>query len=48
MRKGAMSINKVGVIVLGIATVALVYAAYSGYFDQLISGFIGSVEYPSQ
>ena len=47
MRKGSLSINKVGIIVLGVLTIALVFAATQGWFDSLTQGFIENVEYPT-
>ena len=46
-RKGMdMPIKVVSVIILGLLIVAFLYAGYSTWFEDIASGFVGSVEYP--
>jgi hypothetical protein len=46
MRKGALSVRTAAMIILGLMTVATIYLAVTGWFDSLISGFVGGVEFP--
>lgn len=46
-RKGMdMPIKVVSMIILGLLIVAFLYAGYSTWFEDIASGFVGSVEYP--
>ena len=40
------SIKTMGLIVLGIMVVVLVYGAFSGWFDNVVSNFTGNINYP--
>jgi len=46
-RKGQnLSIKTMAMIILGIMVVVLVYGAFSGWFDTVVSEFTGSMSYP--
>lgn len=46
-RKGVdMPIKTVSMIILGLLIVAFLYAGYSGWFQQIADGFVGSVKFP--
>jgi hypothetical protein len=45
--KGALSVRTAALIILGLLTVATVYAGVSGWFDQLIGDFAAGVTFPS-
>ena len=47
MRKGSLEIRTVGLIMLGIAVVALVYMGVSGQFELLISELVDNVDFRS-
>lgn len=47
-RKGQnLSIRTISLIILGIMVVVLVYGAFSGWFDSVVSNFTGSIQYPN-
>lgn len=48
VRKGQnLSIRTISLIILGIMVVVLVYGAFSGWFDSVVSNFTGSIQYPN-
>lgn len=48
IRKGQnLSIRTISLIILGIMVVVLVYGAFSGWFDSVVSNFTGSIQYPN-
>lgn len=42
-----ISIQKLGMIILIILLVVLVATGFQNYFGDVVSGFVGSVSYPS-
>lgn len=47
-RKGQnLSIRTISLIILGIMVVVLVYGAFSGWFDSVVSQFTGNIQYPN-
>jgi len=47
VRKGSLEIRTVGLIMLGIAVVALVYMGVSGQFESLIGELVDNVNFRS-
>lgn len=46
MKGQNLSIKTMAVMILGIMIVVLVYGAFSGWFDTVVSEFTGSMTYP--
>lgn len=46
MKGQNFSIKTMALIVLGIMVVVLVFGAFSGWFDDAVSRFVGGVSYP--
>lgn len=47
MKGQNLSIRTMALIVLGIMMVVLVYGAFSGWFNDISSTFVGNIEYPT-
>lgn len=46
MKGQNLSIRTMALIVLGILMVVLVYGAFSGWFSDISSTFVGNIDYP--
>lgn len=46
MKGQGFSIKTLALIVLGIMVVVLVYGAFSGWFSDITSSFVGNIKYP--
>lgn len=47
MKGQSLPISTIGKVVLVLVVVGVVFAAFSGSFNDLLSGFVDSVEFPS-